>query len=786
MTTSYTEDQYNEAIAFLEKYKNTEPTDEELMVNYVDDKTDEEHWNEMPKNCVIRHNKEGKLIDNKPKLDRILSKALESIVLVDGIPKTNRDRFERLKANIEGKIKTTAENSDRKVTFEIKQRFYPFYDEKDESEGYALFQLQNEQQAREFQHMFNNFRHTKKIVWTTYNLSTIDKYLNVKDVWVPPEIKEKQFNSDLESWLNEDDQFLIIQNSSADIYKNKCGYGISKIMAPSGPELLVTKPNIASEDWDSVRWSTQGTYLLVFDLMQRGVGLFGTNNFNKPIERFACVGAFNAEFSPDERFILFQSGRTDASGCYEESDIKPEVSVWSVLDNQQKKKFIFEAGIHCAYAWERFQWSHDGRFLCTTKQDHLCVFDAWNDFKPLIDPNSKTGHFIHVPGLHSYTLSPTDNYVCYWVPEADQRPLRVVVRELPSLNIISTKNLFKVKDLEMLWHPQGTYLALRCAKTMKGRKSALFSAFELFHIKEKEVPVDVVECRDYIQDFDPLDPTKTFATQPPGGFAWEPTGNRFAVYYGPNDNVSKTIIKIFKPVVGNKIIEIPVLERTNNYNSISWCPTGRYLILAQFRRHQASGGALEWLDVDGEIYHDSQNKFSKKSKELRKPTTLATQNHQFMTNLTWDSTGRYVVTSSSMFEHKMENGYAMWNFQGKELYSKKMDKFCQFSWRPRPKSILSEKQLKEINSNIKEYAKQFHETDALRSTKHSAEEQARLLKMMNSWNSRQNFYDEERKMQAEYVRELHIESELDEFEDVETNTLLKASNTVVSTGFETL
>merc|ERR1712060_648439 len=76
-----------------------------------------------------------------------------------------------------------------------------------------------------------------------------------------------------------------------------------------------------------------------------------------------------------------------------------------------------------------------------------------------------------------------------------------------------------------------------------------------------------------------------------------------------------------------------------------------------------------------------------------------------------DSTGRYCVTYSSAYEHNMENGYNMGNFQGKDLYEEKMDKLKKVSWRPRPKSVLSDNQLKEIQKNIKEYARQFQQSD---------------------------------------------------------------------------
>jgi len=766
----YTEEQYKEALAYLEKYDhgNIKPTDEELLANYdADQYSDEQIFQDLQKDGVGFQ---------KPDFDKILSKAKESIVLVDNIPTTTKEKFEKLKQKVEEKIE--AKKVEKRASFEIKDKFYPFYENKEKNEPYCLFQLGNEQQATEFKRYIEDLKMTKSSIWKTYDLATIDKYLTAPDVWEKPKIKEKTFDKTLEKWQEDDnDHFLVLAGNNTEVYRNK----VLKEMAPTGPEKIALRAGIHA-DWRNVRWSPQGNYLLVIDARFRGVGLFVvTENGFEIKERFTVERTFNAEFSPDEKYIRFQSGYVDHEGMYiDHPTIKPKISIYSVLENEEKKAFRFSPGSYCADIWERFQWSADGRYLGTTKKDYLCIFDAHNGFKPVSVKGSDVD-FINVPGLHSFLFSPADNYVCYWVPEADERPLKVVVRDITTLNIIRTKNLYKVRALEMKWHPQGTYLALRCSKPMKGNKQSLQSSFELFHIKEKDVPIDVIECEQYVQHYDPLEPTRVFDKQPIGGYEWEPNGNRFAVFYGPNDLVTKTVFKIYKPQIGNKIKELPKFERTSNHNSIHWCPTGRYLVLAQFKKQAQSGGALEWIDVDGETMQDANKYIKAKNKDLRKPTTIKVEasGHQFMTNLTWDVTGRYVVTSSSMYEHKMENGYIMWNFQGKMLYHKKLDGFCDFSWRPRPKTSLSVEQLKEIKTNIKEYARKFQESDAIKQGQVSDEEQDKLLTKINDYNARRNHYLEQRQMMADYYKELDGEVD-DHIEEVEVLVRLNEDSKIVS------
>lgn len=45
--------------------------------------------------------------------------------------------------------------------------------------------------------------------------------------------------------------------------------------------------------------------------------------------------------------------------------------------------------------------------------------------------------------------------------------------------------------------------------------------------------------------------------------------------------------------------------------------------------------------------------------------------------------------------------------------------FAQFHWRPRPPSLLTEKQQKDIKKNLKKYYSQFESKDRMRSNKAS-------------------------------------------------------------------
>lgn len=59
----------------------------------------------------------------------------------------------------------------------------------------------------------------------------------------------------------------------------------------------------------------------------------------------------------------------------------------------------------------------------------------------------------------------------------------------------------------------------------------------------------------------------------------------------------------------------------------------------------------------------------------------------------------------------MENGWNMHSFSGNTLTENPTDKFKQFSWRPRPATLLSKEEQKQVRKNLREYSKEFDEED---------------------------------------------------------------------------
>lgn len=82
---------------------------------------------------------------------------------------------------------------------------------------------------------------------------------------------------------------------------------------------------------------------------------------------------------------------------------------------------------------------------------------------------------------------------------------------------------------------------------------------------------------------------------------------------------------------------------------------------------------------------------------------------------------KIVFISYELYNILFYLGYWIWSFQGKILKRVNLDNFAQLLWRPRPPTLLSAEQHKEIKKNLKKYYAQFESKDRMRMTKASKE-----------------------------------------------------------------
>ena len=81
----------------------------------------------------------------------------------------------------------------------------------------------------------------------------------------------------------------------------------------------------------------------------------------------------------------------------------------------------------------------------------------------------------------------------------------------------------------------------------------------------------------------------------------------------------------------------------------------------------------------------------------------------------------------------MENGYHIYDFKGELLREEHIDKFKQFIWRPRPPTLLSKEEQKQIRKNLREYSKDFEEEDRIADDKEKGAVVEERRRMFSEW-----------------------------------------------------
>ncbi|KAL4239629.1 translation initiation factor eIF-3b like protein [Mactra antiquata] len=639
------------------KYGDEEP-DFSDPEDFIDDVTDDELL--------------GDLLKTKPKD----TDSIDNVIIVDNIPVVGPERLPKLQ-NVVKKI--------YEKFGKIVNEFYPTADD-DKTKGYLFIEYSNPQSAVDAVKSTNGYKLDKSHTFAVNLFSDYDKFENVKDDWEPPQPKPYKDLGNLRYWLQDPDCFdnysvIYEGGEKTAIFQNTVH--LSSVREPS----LVEERARWTETY--VRWSPQGTYLAT--LHQKGIALWGGPNFDQ-IMRFSHPGVQLIDFSPCERFMI------TFSPVPVKSEEPQSIVIFDIRTGQRKRGFNCEAQA----TWPIFKWSHDGKFFARLAPDTLSVYET-NTFR-LLDNKS-----LKIDGIRDFSWSPSDNYLAYWVPEENDIPARVTIISMPGRNEMCVRNLFNVADCRMHWQKNGDFLCVKVDRYSKAKKSedtgqwkysGIYYNFELFRIREKQIPVDKVECKENVL-----------------AFAWEPNGNKFAFIHGENPRISVSFY-IVRPQ--GKVDSLKVFER-RTANHLFWSPTGQFIVLAGLRN---MNGVLEFIDTAD--------------------MTVMNQTEHFMaTDVEWDPTGRYVITGVSWWGHKVDNGYWLWSFQGRLLQKQQLDRFCQLLWRPRPPSLLASEEIKEIKKNLKKYSQRFEAQDRLRQSTVSTEllEKRRQL-MLDFERYRQNKEDE--------------------------------------------
>ncbi|KAG5565302.1 hypothetical protein RHGRI_001259 [Rhododendron griersonianum] len=650
-----------------------------------------------------------------------------NIVVVDNIPIVPTEKFEKL----EGVVRKI---SSQMGVIKEEGLWIPIDPASQKTLGYCFVEFNTPQEAELAKEKLHNYKLDRAHIWAVNMFDDIEKFMNVPDEWAPPETKPYVPGENLQHWLTDEkarDQFVIRSGSDTEVLWNDARH-------------LKPDPVYKRQFWTEsfVQWSPLGTYLAT--VHRQGAAVWGGASFNR-LMRYSHPQVKLIDFSPGERFLVTYSSHEPSNP---RDTHRVVLNIFDVRTGKVMRDFKGSAdefavgGAVSGVSWPVFRWGggKEDKYFARIGKSVISVYET--DTFTLIDKKS-----IKVENVMDISWSPTDPILALFVPElgGGNQPARVSLIQIPGKEELRQKNLFSVSDCKMYWQSSGEYLAVKVDRYTKTKKST-YTGFELFRIKERDIPIEVLELENKND--------KIIA------FAWEPKGHRFAVIHGDGPKPDISFYSMRSTHNSGRVSKLTTLKG-KQANALYWSPAGRFILLAGLK---GFNGQLEFYNVD----------------ELE---TMATSEHFMATDIEWDPTGRYVATSVTSV-HEMENGFNIWSFNGKLLYRILKDHFFQFLWRPRPPSFLSPEKEEEIAKNLKKYSKKYEAEDqdvSLLLSEQDREKRKMLKEEWERWVLEWKRFHEEEKSDRQWLRDGEASDEEEEYEakEVEVEEFLDVSEEVL-------
>jgi len=482
-------------------------------------------------------------------------------------------------------------------------------------------------------------------------LTDIDRFGRegrIDEEYTPPVQAPFEKKEHLRSWLGDADgrdQMVMFRGDKVGVFWND---------KEEVPDQVVDR-----ENWTEsfVQWSPQGTFLT--SLHAQGVQLWGGSAWSRQ-KRFSHPGVNLVDFSPSEKYVTTWSHRPlqvdethPVPSLSLEEDGKNYI-IWDVATGKPLRSFttidvpstVDDEGnpVKKKMQWPTFKWSSDDKFVARmTQGQSISIYELPR--MNLLDKQS-----IKIEGVMDFEWAPAtpkregiktyEQLLCYWTPELGSNPAKVGLMTLPSKEIVRTRNLFNVSDAKLHWQSEAAYVCVKVDRHSKSKKS-MATNLEIFRVREKGVPVEVVDSiKDTVINF-----------------AWEPKGNRFVLIttgevLAQTAVPPKTSVSFFAPeklkggAPGN-FRHVRTVEKKNS-NAIYWSPKGRFVIVATLQSQQSFD--LDFWDLSFDKPKDDNDKEKDLNANLQLMNTVE---HYGVTDIEWDPTGRYVATVASAFRHRV-------------------------------------------------------------------------------------------------------------------------------------
>ena len=330
-------------------------------------------------------------------------------------------------------------------------------------------------------------------------------------------------------------------------------------------------------------------------------------------------------------------------------------------------------------------WGHDDKHFAVIEDGGVAVFDCLAA-KPTKIPG--------LTGVVAISTSPTSDHIACFVPSVDGKMGHISVYNLKTLECMRRQNIFEPYPFEFVWHPSGRYLIAHsnCPPDMAYKKFTM-SLF-VFRVREKGVPVVSYENT----------PSEVIHS-----LAWEPTfdSTRFvyvSARFRPRNASDRPLLKSDTNVVicqlkTDKILREKVVK-TESTNSIAWSPRGEFFI-----------AVTAGITASTAVFIDGRN-----GEVVNKQESIG------RIVVEWEPSGRFATIVRSDLRKNAETGYTITDFHGKLIRNTNVPRLHEFFWRPRPRDLLTENELRKLSEKLPEYRKEYEkEAKDRRAAIHNAE-----------------------------------------------------------------
>jgi len=596
-------------------------------------------------------------------------------------------------------------------------------DEDDPPEGlktHGLFfiELNNQNLATK---LLNNLHGTSFSKSSTWCITPWEEWLQAEEIaeeFKGPSFEDFQSSNSIRKWLEDPegrDQILIRSlDKMGDVDYHRCSvwWGDHRrngaVLETNFESTLAKLGKKVLTDSEAC-WSPLGSYV-TSKHDGRGVQTWCQERGDWVLcNRFEHMGTEFFDWSPNETYLI--------TLAFEEDDSKGEkamLQLWNAKTGEPRRKLDATYHYNAGFKWPYLKWSNDDKYFAwihTSKwkkskekqnlgkadADRFVVFEADTcrrlDSKAVDCPNIRLLTFS--PGPRRIRGGENKPLIAFGTKGSKDKPTSICLMEIPTKQRVCTSPHFDVFNADLLWHPNGQWLCSKIAKKRRKKKKKgqirgpedQIASFGLtiFNCGHEDIPRDTIQLgRETIIDFQ-----------------WEPTRPRLCILQ--KAQLNESIIRIFD-FKGIKSRE--VLHPSPKYiqvESIHWSPAGRHICL-----HHAPNGDRTFFDT--ETLKDKR------------------QTHEGAAEVAWDPSGRFLVSSvvsdlglaDEGYGAATDNGWVMYNFQGEKIAQQDFkggngkQKQCLFSfqWRPRPPSLLLEKQKKEIEKTLKKtYWDEFKRQD---------------------------------------------------------------------------